>query len=239
MRLLEVAMTHGRHRKHHAVSLLVTVAVAALAVAVVATVALTGLLSRDPPTTTKTQRDPAAERSAEAEMTRAVDDCRLVQRHLGPDLAALEPAVAQWRTHIDAMTDLVAGRITLAEASAFWEATRATGRRSLASWQSADDRYQARGVDCGTPTTASGPVEALEACAAVQAAADALLLTARETLSDWRRHIRHMDALRSGDMSPTRALHLWHGMYPQGRDGLREYDRARRDLQDLPACPLV
>ena len=232
---------HGRHRRQHALWLLVAapVTVAALVVAtwLVAAAALDRGDRVDATRSTGNKLGTTGE--ALRAMTRAVNDCRTVQRHLSPNLVAVESAVEQWRIHIDAMNDLVAGRITLDEARAFWEATRVQGKHSLAAWMRTDASYRAARTECPPPGTGSGPNDALQACRVVQQGGDAVLAAARKTLPDWDRHIRHMDALRNGNLSPTRALHLWHGMYQSGRDGLRLYDAARRDLQGLPACPLI
>jgi hypothetical protein len=221
--------------------LLVAAPVAMAALVVAAWLMSRGAQDRDDPVdaTRSTETKIAATGEARRAMTRALDDCRAMQRNLSPNLVAVDSAVEQWRIHIDAMRDLVAGRITLDEATAFWEATRVQGKRSLAAWMRTDASYLAARTECAPPGTGSGPNDALQACRVVQQGGDAVLAAARTTLPDWGRHIRHMDALRNGNLSPARALHLWHGMYQSGRDGVRKYDAARRDLQGLPACPLV
>jgi hypothetical protein len=232
---------HGRHRRRQALWLLVATSVAVAAVVGATWLVAAAVLDREDrvDATPSTENTFATTAAAQPAMTRALNDCRTVQRHLSPNLVAVDSAVEQWRIHIDAMRDLVAGRITLEEATAFWEATRVQGKRTLAAWQRTDAGYRAARTECAPPGTASGPNDALQACRVVQQGGEAVLAAARTTLPDWGRHIRHMDALRKGDLSATRALHLWHGMYQSGRDGVRQYDAARRDLQALPACPLV
>ena len=237
---------HGRHRRRHTLWLLVAAPVAVAAVVGAAWLMSPGVQDRgdrvDATRSTENKlgtTDVGATGEAQRAMTRALNDCRTVQRQLSPNLVAVDSAVEQWRIHINAMKDLVAGRINLDEATAFWEATRVQGKHSLAAWMRTDESYRAARTECLPPDTGSGPDDALQACRVVQQGGDAVLAAARATLPDWGRHIRHMDALRNGKLSPTRALHLWHGMYPNGRDGVRQYDAARRDLQQLPACPLV
>jgi hypothetical protein len=232
---------HGRHRRGHAVWLLVAASVVVTALVGATWLVAAAVLDRGDRVnaTPGTKANLATTGEAQPAMTRALNDCRTVQRQLSPNLVAVDSAVEQWRIHIDAMTDLVAGRITLDEARAFWEATRVQGKHSLASWMRTDASYRAARTECAPPANGSGPNDALQACRVVQQGGEAVLAAARTTLPDWGRHIRHMDALRKGTLSPTRALHLWHGMFESGRDGVRQYDAARRDLQRLPACPLI
>jgi hypothetical protein len=232
---------HGRHRRRQALWLLVAASVAVAALVGATWLVAAAVLDRGDrvDATPSNENSLATTAAAQPAVTRALNDCRTVQRHLSPNLVAVDSAIEQWRIHIDAMTDLVAGRITLDEASAFWEATRVQGKHTLASWVTTDAGYRAARTECAPPAEGSSQNDALRACQAVQQGGEAVLAAARTTLPTWGRHIRHMDALRKGDLTPARALHLWHGMYESGRDGVRQYDAARRDLQRLPVCPLV
>jgi hypothetical protein len=62
-----------------------------------------------------------------------------------------------------------------------------------------------------------------------------LLATERASLRDWRRHIRQMESLRAGRITPEHALHLWDAMYQRGLSGLRQVDEATKAFREVPA----
>ncbi len=230
----EVAMTpHGRHRKRHVVGP-VSAAIATVAVLAGVWWVVNVPLDQDDPS--RPARTPTA--STQAAVVRATDDCRAARELFTEDVVAMHGAIQQWRIHIDAMTQLVAGRIDLAQAVAFWDSTRVEGKRSVAMWQRADGRYATERRSCAVPQGAGGTAAGLEACRQRQDAADAVLTVARRTLTDWEEHIGHMDALRAGKLDPGHALHLWDRMYERGKVALQDYDVAYRHLEQLPECPL-
>jgi hypothetical protein len=227
---------HGRHRRRLSGlrRMLVPTATAAAVVAVLGTAVLaTSLVGADrgrrSPTATAAQADTA--------LLQATDRCRAARLQATQDLVAAGGSIQQWRLHIGAMNDLVAGKITLAQATAFWDATKVEGKRTLALWKTVDQHYRAAALTCAAPDGAPA-TQALQTCQRRQAAVDALLDAARGTLADWAEHIAQMDALRAGRITPAEALHMWHTMYQRGVVGLKAYDGAYRYYDGSPTCPL-
>jgi hypothetical protein len=182
-----------------------------------------------------------AEPSPAAQARRLPDACRQVHAAQTPVLRAAAASLAGWEVHVDAMNQLVAGDITLAQASDFWTRTRRQAAGLLARYDDAAAVYGARITRC--PTTShdrhDGHAASEEAdqretaaesagCRSAVVARNAVLRRARTALATWRAHVHHMEMLRDGTLSPTRALDLWQQSWRTGMAELGAYDTARR-----------
>lgn len=137
-------------------------------------------------------------------------------------LRAAERSLAQWRTHVEAMNRLVAGEITLAQASDFWERTRVGAHRRLAAYDARTARLPDRGATCPGPATPRGQTH----CAKTAVARARQLRRADEALATWATHVRHMEMLRRGTLDPTAATRMWRASWRSGVRQLQRYDRA-------------
>jgi hypothetical protein len=234
---MRAMMHHGRHLKRHVAGRL---AAAIVIIAVLFGTALAVNANRGNDTTDRTARTHLE--AMRAAVARATDVCRSARELFTEDAVAMNGAIQQWRIHIDAMTQLTSGKIDLAQAVAFWDSTRIEGKRTLALFHRVDGRYRAAHAKCEAPTaaneSASGSTADLQACQKRQTATDAVLRDARDTLADWKMHIKDMDALRAGKLSPKHAIHMWHQMYRRGKVELARYDQDHRQLHNVPECPL-
>ena len=124
------------------------------------------------------------------------------------------------------MNQLVAGEITLAQATAFWEQTRIEAAEKITTFTAADLEYAASDPTCETPLTADDPgvdVDVLSACEDTIEARDEVLDSARVSIQTWHHHVIDMDLLRAGTLSPERALELWRRSWKQGVEELAAY----------------
>jgi hypothetical protein len=224
--------SHGRHRRSH----LRAVPAVVLAVVAAGLVALMIAILQQPDDRATTAEPPS--RSGATAVTSAVEaslaaTCRTAVALAERDLQSADAAMVHWRRHITAMTDLVAGRMTLAQATEFWDATRVAGKRTVTTWQRADGEFRRGSRSCLESSSAgSGPGAS---CQVRTSAAAVLLATERASLRDWRRHIRQMESLRAGRITPEHALHLWDAMYQRGLSGLRQVDEATKAFREVPA----
>lgn len=226
----------GRHRRRFS---LAEVAITLATVAVILVVSWITGIGQPGRRAGTTATEDAAARSArtQAAVTVATSACRTARQLVNEDIVATSGAVQQWRIHVDAMSQLVSGKITLQQATAFWASTRVEGARTLAFWDQVDQHYRSAGSTC-TPPHAAGQDARLLACQRRQQSADGLLARARTTLADWRMHIGAMEALRLGKLDPGKALRMWQQMWPRGAKTLQQYDTAYAQYDALPACPL-
>jgi hypothetical protein len=165
-----------------------------------------------------------------ADRGRTTDPCATRRERAAELRAAAGAAMQQWRIHVDAMNQLVAGKITLGQAQVFWESSRVEGKRDQVAWHAADAAYRGA-ADC----TGSGARAAT--CARWQQAADQLFDAARRSLTLWDEHISAMDALRAGKLKPADAERMWEQTWRRAGAGITAYDRAYRTYTAQPACP--
>ena len=164
--------------------------------------------------------------SLQAAIDTAVAECRTVWEAQEQPLQAAAVSLGQWQVHVDAMNQLVAGEITFAQATAFWEQTRIQAADNVTAFTEADSDYVASDPSCPTPVMPDGIVvdaEALAACEGGIEARDEALDAARVSIRTWHHHVIDMDLLRAGKLSPELALELWRRYWRQGVDELAAY----------------
>ena len=146
-----------------------------------------------------------------------------VDRHCS---IAAAKSIGQWQVHVSAMNQLVAGKITLDQANAFWEQTRKHAAHNVRRFERADHAYTGGHHSCPMVMTAAnnqGSLAALSDCRREIAQREDVLKAARAAIATWGDHVMDMNMMRSGRMSPTRALQLWNKYWKQGVAELKDY----------------
>jgi len=222
-------MYHPRHLKptHH------WLAATAVLLVLVAVLAGARALQGSGPSGEETARNVAGTTTRHERAATALRECTAVRERQAAPLSAAARSLAQWKVHVGAMNQLVAGRITLAQATAFWSRTRVGADRRAQEFRTADATTK--------PATAcrrlSGTGPAVAACARDVVRRAATLRAARTAIDTWQRHIRDMEMLRMGRMSPARATQMWLMNWRRGVRQLDAYDAAVRRSAHGPACP--
>jgi Mrp family chromosome partitioning ATPase len=164
--------------------------------------------------------------SGQAEVNAAVAECRSNWDAQSPPLEAAAASLQQWQVHIGAMNQLVAGKITLDQARAFWEQTRTQAAELVGRFFTADSTYSGGHYQCRRPDLArdaDADLAAVSACRHDIAQRNEALHAARVAIGTWHHHVTDMNMLRAGKMSPTRAVQLWLKYWKQGVDELKKY----------------
>lgn len=226
---------HPRHsRSHHRwVPLLALVAVLLLMAAAAAS--LGWVVARD--SVTPAQRDapaPTNNPTPDSAAGQAPDAAALQERcrsrwaaQVHDELAA-DASLDQWRLHIDAMNQLVAGEITLEQATDYWQRTRLGAHRKVDRFHSQDEQLAQSSARCEKPddrTLTADQRRWLSACRAATHAFAESLAAARVAIATWERHITDMDALRDGDITAQQATAMWLQSWRTGARQLHTYDR--------------
>jgi hypothetical protein len=203
----------------------------------------------DDPTTDPTGEDPTTDPTTDPTSTdgttsapaQPVDDrivrCADAARALSAPLDAAEPALDQWAVHVGAMNQLVTGAITLQQANDFWNRTRVGADRTVEEFRAADKTMTRTGVDCPAPALLGAAGPDLRGCSRTVAAELRALRLAGTAVDTWAVHVRHMEMLRKGTLSPEDATAMWLSMWQEGVRQLDGYRRAQREVRTLPGCP--
>ena len=162
--------------------------------------------------------------------------CRQADRELAGLLLAAGPAMDQWEVHIGAMNKLVVGAITLQQANAFWNQTRVGAKGNLKHFRSVIHESPLAGVDCPSAAGLTQAPTALATCVQRVSRERQALEAARAALRTWATHVRHMEMLRMGHMSPAVATQLWLTSWRHGIQELRAYQGAVRAVDASGRC---
>jgi Mrp family chromosome partitioning ATPase len=178
----------------------------------------------------------AAPPSSAAAVTAAMEQCRSTWDAQAEPLATAADSIDQWQVHIDAMNQLVAGKITLAQANAFWARSRIQAADKVHRFESADHTYTAGTHSCRKPdeTRVDNPdVLALMACQRAIGQREDALDAARVAIGTWHHHVMDMNMMRAGTLSPTRAVKLWNQNWRLGAAELVDYRTQLRQTGKL------
>ena len=170
---------------------------------------------------------PSVRGTETTEPTPAPDEaCAQVHEAQTPVLRAAAAALVGWELHADAMNRLVAADPTLMRAERHWNRTRREAVGLVDRYDEAAAAYAARTVRC--PPDQSQEGNGGEGCRSAVAARDEVLRKAERAMATWREHVRDMEMLRDGTLSPAAARRAWQQNRRAGEAELRAYERAQR-----------
>lgn len=223
---------HVRSRSHRGTAALI-------ATAVLVTVATISALPRNggehrpqaqAPAPPAAQAAPGG-RQAPAATPRA---CTTAAAREAQDLRAAARSLSQWQVHVGAMNQLVAGRITLAQASTFWNRTRVGAQQRVSAFLATDRGVAAATARCREDLSGSGSAGA--ACARSVRLRGLVLAAARTAITTWQRHIDDMEMLRMGRMTGAQAARMWQRNWRKGQAQLATYQAAKRRAHGSTGC---
>jgi hypothetical protein len=197
-----------------------------------ATVAFTGSSTSEASIRQRSAHAAAPGAAARRSHPDPVAQCRAVEAAQQRALSAAGSTLDQWEVHVGAMNRLVVGAITLQQATQFWNQTRRGAQRRLLRFLSADQ--QVRQVKAHCPRSPDADASAtLRTCSRAVAARHRALQAAATAVETWRRHVRDMEMLRTGRMSPAQANQMWLQNWHKGVVQLRAY---RHAVGDVPSA---
>jgi len=173
-------------------------------------------------------------------LANAEESCRLANLRQRMAVSAAAVSLAQFQKHMEAMNLLVAGEISLAVATKFWDQTRVAAQGNVAAFYAADKSVAGSVPRCQqlTPDLASaaGPARAsaIARCAAAAAAQEQVLMLARPTVTTWEHHVHDMEKLRRGELTPSQASAAWIKSWKTGERQYAAYDAAAKKAAATP-----
>ena len=180
------------------------------------------------------QPSPAAATSAAPPGPTRLERCRHADAELTVPLEAASSAMDQWEVHVGAMNKLVVGAISLQQANDFWNQTRVGAQRHLDRFRAASRVVQ--GLSCPAPGRVPHASPALRSCVRRVAADQRAFEAAQTTLRTWGRHVKDMEMLRMGHMTPAAATQMWLSSWHRGLQQLHAYRDADEALAGSGRC---
>ena len=231
-------MPSGRNRPPRPNARTVPVMIATILALVVGTVGVTvgAIWLVAQPTASDSDEPSAAQDPAEPNQDQAAAPHDQVEHGAADGAVASRPALAgcqqlvteqaqvvlfadttldQWRLHINAMNQLVAGEITAAEATDFWIESEKGAKRNVERFR--HSIHDLSNDDCR-----------VQDCRAARAFHNTIAV-ARPTARTWLQHIRDMDALMAGKITLEQAAESWTQLRHMGERQLSDYDRENRE----------
>ena len=183
------------------------------------------------------EQEPASGEQQPASAAQSVAErCEAAAGQVGPAVTAAVPAMDQWQVHVVAMNQLVAGEITLEQASAFWSRTRVGAKRKINRFDEADAAIHAENLDCPPPQRLGDVPKDVRSCAQRVDADARTVELARVATDTWRTHVEHMEMLRMGHMSPADATAAWAKSWKKGQREIDIYQEARATARQAGDC---
>jgi hypothetical protein len=181
---------------------------------------------------------PGPSSATEPEVVRRTrqERCLSAAGRLETALDSVGPAMDQWRVHVGAMNKLVVGEITLQQASDFWDRTRVGAQRRLASVDEAAGPLRRRGLDCPTPSRLGRASPEVVRCAGRVAAEEQAWNAAQRALETWSQHVKDMDMLKMGHLSPQDATRMWLASWKRGVREIDDYRGAAAAARRAKPC---
>jgi hypothetical protein len=144
-------------------------------------------------------------------------------------LQAAQSSLRQWRVHVQAMNQLVAGDISASQAATFWNETRMGAMHNIMRFEQNRSRYESRAPECGSGDLDSADVQATPRdrdCIRAAMAGDRVLSAAGTAITTWKQHVHHMEMLREGQMTADQAAQMWQMSWRAGQRELVDFSRA-------------
>jgi hypothetical protein len=150
--------------------------------------------------------------------------------------AAAAPGVVDWHNHVQARTDMLAGRISPERMRAIWARTRRAGPGDQARFHAATKGFHST-ADCDRLANGSDAAKStVTDCRKRARLADRAVAAAAAAMRDWRSHLANMAAYAHGHMTSGMAQHMWVSAWRNAPPHISAYHHARAALAAAPAC---
>jgi hypothetical protein len=152
-------------------------------------------------------------------------------------VSAAKKGVAHWRTHVQARTDMLDGRMSVSEMDAMWKTTRLAGPADQKRFHAAMDSYHPSPACTKLSDTPSQAKASAADCSARYKSAEKAVEAAKAAMADWKSHLDNMAAYAAGEMSSEEAQTKWVEAWRNAPPNIKAYQKARTALDDAPSCP--
>lgn len=177
---------------------------------------------------------PGDEGTAAAEARRALAACQAGVRARDDVIEAASTGVGHWSEHVQAQTDVNAGKMTTATMDAIFKRTRLAGADDVRRYEEAVSTSEDRSAGCdpvaGAPTEIS---DQLETCLERSKAQRPVLAAGADGMGDWKSHLADMRRSRTHHVDDAQGV--WLRAWRAAPTHIKAYQQATEEF-DAPKC---
>ncbi|MPZ63630.1 MAG: hypothetical protein GEU93_20610 [Propionibacteriales bacterium] len=145
------------------------------------------------------------------------------------------PGVRHWNEHVQARTDMLAGRITTDKMSSIWKRTRLAGPEDQRRYATVRSGYGGAAKACAPLREVSGEPVAAD-CVDRAAITDQSVKAADGAMADWQDHLDAMAKFAAGGMTVTTSQELWVKAWRNAPTNINAYNDRVAELDRAPSC---
>ena len=184
--------------------------------------------------TSSESSSPSDEGTAAAEARRALAACQAGVRARDDVIEAASTGVGHWAEHVQAQSDVDAGKISTEAMDAIFKRTRLAGPEDVQRYEEAASASEDRSAGCepvaGAPTEIS---DQLESCLQRSKAQQPVLTAGADGMGDWKSHLADMRRSRMHHVDDAQGV--WLRAYRAAPRHIKAYQQAIEDF-DAPKC---
>lgn len=145
------------------------------------------------------------------------------------------PGVRHWNGHVQARTDMMAGRITVNQMKAIWKRTRLAGPGDQRTYGKARSDYSGAAKACAPLREVSGEPVAAD-CVDRAVITDRAVKAADAAMGDWQSHLDAMAKFAAGGMTVERSQQLWVQAWRTAPTNINAYNDGVAELDRAASC---
>ena len=151
---------------------------------------------------------------------------------------AADIGVSHWKSHVQARSDMLEGRISMKEMDSVWARTQAAGPLDQKRFRQAL-RASGQPSKCDLRISDMSPADRQLAAHCVQRSRSATraLSSAEAAMKDWRVHLANMAKFANNKMSASMAQGRWVKAWRNAPKKISAFRTARDALNEAPTCP--
>lgn len=177
---------------------------------------------------------PGGDGTAAAEAKRALAACQAGVRARDDVIEAASTGVGHWSEHVQAQTDVYAGKLSTESMDAIFKRTRLAGPDDVRRYQEAVSAAEDRSAGCDPVASAPAAVsDQLQSCLQRSKAQEPLLKAGADGMDDWESHLADMRRSRMHHVDDAQGV--WLRAWRAAPGHIKAYQQANEEF-DAPAC---
>ncbi len=179
---------------------------------------------------------PGSQSAGPVRLTGPLRACRARVRNAERVVDVANGGVTRWRTHVQARTDMLAGRISEARMEKLWVYTQERGPKDQRRFRTVLRDYRPPAPCRRLRDVPPAQRRLADSCTARAGRATRAVRAARAAMRDWRDHLATMAAFSDGKMTASMAQGRWVKAWNAAPANIMAFRDTRAALEQAPVC---